>query len=208
MSHDLENNKIFAALLVAGIVAMLCGFVANILVSEDGTAETAIEIDTTALEAAASGDGAPVGPDPILALLGSADVKRGEALAKACLACHGFDKGGPSKIGPNLYGMVNAKKAHIDSFAYSAPLNEMAAKGEKWTYQSLNVFLWKPAAYIKGTKMSYPGLKKPQDRADVIAYMRSMADTPAPLPSAAEIAAEAPKEEPAPAEPPEEAPSH
>jgi cytochrome c len=211
MSHNLENNKIFAAVLVAGIVAMLCGFAASILVSggeHHGDEEKlAIEIDTSALEAAASGSGAPVGPDPILALLAGADIARGEALAKACLACHGFDKGGANKVGPNLYGVVNNIKGHAEGFAYSAGVIAMKEAGEKWTYQNLNKFLWKPAAYIKGTKMSFPGLKKPQDRADVIAYMRTQADSAAALPSEADIAAErssseaiaqkeAPKEEP------------
>jgi cytochrome c len=204
MSHNLENNKIFAAVLVAGIVAMLCGFAASILVSGGGhhgdEEKLAIEIDTSALEAAASG-GAPVGPDPILALLAGADIARGEALAKACLACHGFDKGGANKVGPNLYGVVNNIKGHAEGFAYSAGVIAMKEAGEKWTYQNLNKFLWKPAAYIKGTKMSFPGLKKSQDRADVIAYMRTQADSAAALPSEADIAAEFPKEEPKAEEP-------
>lgn len=198
MSHDLENNKIFAAVLVAGIVAMLCGFVAGKIVHPDLPEDDkiAIDIDTSALEAAASGVAAPTGPEPILALLATADVKRGEALAKACVACHSFDKGGPNKVGPNLWDIVNAKKAHIAGFAYSAVIMDQAAQGQKWTYQNLNGFLYKPSAYARGTKMSYAGLKKPQDRADMIAYLRSLSASPAALPSDADIAAEAPKEEP------------
>jgi cytochrome c len=210
MSHDLENNKIFAAVLVAGIVAMLCGFVAGIIVhpaKPHGDDKIAIDIDTSALEAAASGNAAPTGPEPILALLATADAKRGEALAKACLACHGFDKGGLNKVGPNLWGIVNGKKAHINNFAYSAVIMDQAAAGQKWTYQNLSAFLYKPAAYAKGTKMSYAGLKKPQDRADMIAYLRTLADAPTALPSEAEIAAEAPKEEPKPDEAAEATPA-
>lgn len=193
MSHNLENNKIISAILVAGIVACLAGFVAKKVVHIETPEKSVLEIDTSALEAAAGGEAAPTGPEPILALLATADATKGEALAKACLACHDFSKGGPNKTGPNLYGIVNNKKAHKDDFAYSDVIKEMSAKGDHWTYQNLGAFLWKPAAYAKGTKMSFPGLKKPQDRANVIAYLRTLADSPAPLPSAAEIAAEAPK---------------
>lgn len=195
MSQNLENNKIIAAVLIAGIVAMFSGFIAKALVHPDMPEKAALDIDTSALEAAASGGDVPTGPEPILALLAQADIKKGEALAKACLACHTFDKGGAQKIGPNLYGIVNAKKAHIAGFPYSEAIAAMAAKGESWTYQNLNGFLWKPAAYAKGTKMTYPGLRKPQDRADMIAYLRTLADSPAALPSDADIAAEAPKDE-------------
>lgn len=200
MSNDLENNKIISAILVAGIVACLAGFVAKKVVHPEPLEKSVLDIDTSALEAASSGGAAPAGPEPILALLATADVAKGEALAKACLACHDFSKGGPNKTGPNLYGIVNNKKAHKEDFAYSDVIKEMAAKGDHWTYQNLSAFLWKPAAYAKGTKMSFPGLKKPQDRANIIAYLRSLADSPAPLPTAAEIAAEAPKETAAPAD--------
>ncbi len=204
MSHDLENNKIISAILIAGIIAMLAGFVASKLVPEDHLEKSVLEIDTSALESASTG-GAPAGPEPILALLATADVAKGGALAKACLACHGFDKGGPNKIGPNLYDIVNNAKAHSAGFAYSDGLKEMASKGERWTYANLSAFLWKPAAYVKGTKMSYPGLKKPQDRANLIAYLRTLADNQAALPSETEIAAEAPKEEEATTEEKQEA---
>lgn len=198
MSNDLENNKILAALLVAGITAMLAGFVAKKLVHPEELEKSVLDIDVSALESAQSGGPtAPTGPEPILALMGMADAARGQGLAKTCLACHTFEQGGANKIGPNLYNIVNASKAHIKEFAYSGTLNDMAAKGEKWTYQNLNAFLWKPNTYAKGTKMVFPGFKKPQDRADVIAYLRGLSASPAAMPSAADIAAEAPKEEPA-----------
>lgn len=199
MSQNLENNKLIAAVLVAGIVAMFAGFVAKIVVHSDAPKKAAIEIDTSALESAKAGGDAPAGPEPVLALLAGADVAKGEALAKACLACHSFEKGGANKIGPNLYGIVNNKKAHADGFPYSEKLVAMAADGDHWSYQNLNHFLWKPSAYVEGTKMTYPGLKKTADRAAVIAYLRTLSDAPEALPSEADIAAEAPKPADAPA---------
>lgn len=195
MSNNLENNKILAAILVAGITAMMAGFISKKLVHPHELESSVLEIDISALETASSTGSAPAGPEPILALLENADIARGEGLSKTCLACHTFNEGGANKIGPNLYNVVNAPKAHIKQFAYSAVINDMAAKGETWTYQNLNAFLWKPNTYAKGTKMVFPGFRKPQDRADVIAYLRGLSAAPAALPSADEIAAEAPKEE-------------
>ncbi len=196
MSHDLEKNKILTAILIAVIVAWFGQFIAShVLLKIPHKDKAYIEIDTSALESGQSGAAAPTGPEPILALLATADVKKGEALSKACMACHGFEKGGPNKVGPNLWGIVNNKKAHTADFPYSDIIKQQSADGQKWTYQNMNHFLWKPAAYAPGTKMSYPGLKKPQDRANLIAYLRTQMDAPAPMPSDAEIAAEAPKEE-------------
>ncbi|MDB5478025.1 MAG: cytochrome c domain protein [Alphaproteobacteria bacterium] len=192
-NHNLEFNKILAAILVAGIVAKLAGFAAERFSEPHELEKPVIAIDTSALESAGSGGpAAPTGPEPILALLGKADIAKGQALAKACLACHDFSKGGPNKIGPNLWGIVNNKKAHAAGFAYSDTIKDMADKGDHWGYKNLNSFLWKPAVYAKGTKMTYPGLKKPEDRAAVIGYLRTLADTPEPLPTEQEIASEMP----------------
>lgn len=185
MSKDLENNKIFAAILIAGITAMLSGFIAHKLVHPEKLSEDAVAIEGGAVVASASAK--PTGPEPIMHLLATADVARGEKLSKACAACHSFDNGGVNKVGPNLWATVDAKKGHVDGFAYSSALLE---KGGVWNYDSLNKFLWKPKSYISGTKMNYLGLKKPADRAAMIAWLRTLDGSPAPLPSAAMIAAE------------------
>lgn len=180
-----EFNKIFAAILVAGITAMLSGFIANKLVHPHDLEKDAVEIDGGAV--IGSGPKKAALPEPILHLIATADVARGQKLSKACAACHSFDNGGPNKVGPNLWGIVGAPKAHSDSFGYSST---MANFGGAWGYAELNKFLWKPKKYMPGTKMNYNGLKKPEDRAAMIAWLNTLGSND-PLPNAAEIAAEA-----------------
>lgn len=182
----MEFNKIFAAILVAGIIAMFGGFVAKQLVHPHKLAENAYNIEV--VEAAGPGGAKPM-PQPILAMIAAADAAKGEKIAKACAACHTFTKGGPNGVGPNLYGVIGGPKDHAAGFAYSGALKEVG--GATWTYAELNKFLWKPKAYAKDTKMSYAGLKKPEDRAAILAWLRTQADSPKALPSDGEIAAEA-----------------
>ncbi len=189
--HGLEWNKLFAAVLVAGIVALSAAFVSRELTDVEVPEKAVLDIDTSALEAAAAGAPAgPVGPEPILAMLEKADIKRGESLSKACTACHSFDKGGANHVGPNQWDLVGGPKAHRDDFAYSDALKALHGKGEKWSYTELNHFIYKPMAAVPGTKMNYLGLKKPEDRAALIAYLRTLSDSPAPMPSNEEIQAE------------------
>lgn len=190
---DFEKNKIFAAVLIAGIAAYLAAFVGDKLVYPEKLKEDAVFVEGGPVETVAA---AVQMPDPILHLIATADVARGEKLSKACAACHSFDQGGPNKVGPNMWAVVNADKGHIDGFAYSDALLET---GGSWNYLSLNKFLWKPKSYIPGTKMNYLGIRKPEDRAAMIAWLRTLDSNPAPLPTEAEIAAE--KAELAPPEP-------
>ncbi len=194
----MEFNKIFAAILVAGIVASLGGFLGKALVHPHKLHEDAYAIE--GLEEGAGGAAAAVAmPEPILAMIATADIAKGEKLAKACAACHTFDKGGAAGVGPNLYGVVGGPKDHMPGFAYSGALLEVG--GTVWTYAEMNKFLWKPKAYAKGTKMNYLGVKKAEDRAALIAWLRTKADAPKALPSDGEIKAEAAElAPPAPAE--------
>lgn len=192
----MEFNKLFAAILVAAIVAMLSGFVAHKVVFVEKPEENAFKIEV-AEDTGAGGPAAPTGPEPILALLKDADVAKGQGIAKACGACHSFGKGEAARVGPNLYGIVGNHHAHMEGFAYSDAMKALHDK--TWTYQEINEFIYNPKKHIPGTKMVFAGLKKPEQRADVIAWLRTLADSPAPLPSDADIAAEAPKETAAPA---------
>ncbi len=179
-------NKAIAAVLVAGIAFMLCSLVADNLVRPRQLAKPAIEVALPAAAPAA----APAAEPPFAALLASADPAKGEAVTKSagCVACHTFAKDGKAGVGPNLYGVVGAPHGHMEGFNYSAALK---AKTGPWTYEELNEWLKKPAAYAPGTKMTFAGLPDPQKRADVIDYLRTLSPSPEPLPAAPAAAAPA-----------------
>lgn len=126
---------------------------------------------------------------PIEQLLAKADISHGQSSAKKCAACHTFDKGGHPLVGPNLWGVVGRPKASEPGFKYSAALK---AKGGNWTVDDLNQFISNPRGYIPGTAMTFAGIPRESERADVIVYLNSLSDNPAPLPKAAE-ASEPPK---------------
>ena len=182
---NLKTNKILAGFLLAGLLAMGGGKIAEILVPHQELDENAYPIEIK--QVADNGKNtAPIdaGPEPILALLASADIDAGIKVAKKCTACHEFDADGKNKTGPMLWNIVDASKGMKDGFNYSDALVSM---GGAWDYNALNAFLYKPKAYIKGTKMNFAGLKKPSDRANMIAYLRSLSDAPVDLPTEAQI---------------------
>lgn len=194
--NNMEFNKIFAAVLVAGVVAALSGFIAREVVHPHALHENAVAVESSG-EPGAGGAAAPKTAEPILAMIAGADVARGQTLSRACAACHNMDKGGANATGPALWGVVGRGKGTHAGFAYS---EDMKAKGGPWSYADLNTFLWKPKALVPGTKMNFVGLKKPEDRAALIAWLRTLSDSPVALPSDAEIAAEQPEPEAIPEE--------
>ncbi len=136
----------------------------------------------------AAGAAPAAGKDDLIKLIADTDPKKGEQAAKICGACHNFNEGGGTKVGPDLYGVVDREKGSVAGFDYSAGVK---AKGGKWTYEDLNAWLTNPAAYIPGTKMGYAGEADEKKRAAIISYLRSNAKTPAPLPAASEKKADA-----------------
>ncbi len=144
------------------------------------------------------------------ALLAKADPAKGAEVAKKCQICHNFDKGGPNLIGPNLYGVLGRDVASHEGFDYSPALK---AKGGKWDYASINAMITSPGTYVPGTKMAlFPGLPDAEQRADVLAFLRTKNDNPPPLPAAgaapaAPAAAPAGEAAPAEAAKPEPAPA-
>ena len=184
---ELRLNKVFAGFLFAALLLMAGIKVADVMVPHQELAENAYVIEVAETTDIATSAPVDTGPKPILALLAGADLDAGEKLSKKCSACHVFDAGGKNKVGPALWNVVNRPLGASEGYAYS---DALAGFGGAWDYAALNAFLAKPKGYISGTKMNFAGLKKPQDRANLIAWMRAKADSPAVLPSADDIAAE------------------
>ncbi len=136
-------------------------------------------------EEAAPADAAPeVAATPIAVLLASADAAAGEGVFKKCASCHTVDKGGANKVGPNLYGLVDRPIASHEGFSYSAAMTEFAQGGSVlWSWDHLNEFLLAPKQHIPGTAMGFAGIKKDDERANLIVYLHTMADSPVPLPA-------------------------
>jgi cytochrome c len=175
---SLKFNKIAAALLSSILLIMMFGKIGNFLVNPNTDVSNAYPIEVPETNTVVSKEEKEVVIEPITALLATANLESGLKIAKKCVACHGFDAGGPNKVGPNLYDIVNKDQGKAD-YAYSKVL---AALNGKWTYEELNKFLYKPKLYSKGTKMNYAGLSKTKDRANLIAWLRTKSDNPVPLP--------------------------
>jgi cytochrome c len=122
-------------------------------------------------------------------VLPTADIAAGKTTTTVCQTCHNFDKGGPNMTGPNLYGVVGRKPGSHPGFNYSPGMIAMGDKLGTWTFDDLNTFLSGPQAYVQGTKMTYTGVKKQADRINLIAYLRTLNDSPVPIPPAKPAAA-------------------
>lgn len=171
-------EKFGLSVLIGAWVLYGANFLGDTLVSVTPHAST-MEVASSEAAAAtpAASEAAPV---DILPLIASADPAEGQKVFGKCKACHNADKGGANQVGPNLWNVVGAAHAHMEGFAYSKVLSEMHSK--QWTYEELNAFLTSPKTYAPGTKMTFAGLSKPQDRAAVIAWLRTQSDSPQPLP--------------------------
>lgn len=177
----MEMNKIFAAILLAGVIAWGTGFLSELLIHPEDLEQSAYSIDTGAGPAEVVVE--EVELPPLAPLLAAADVAAGEGAVRACAACHDFTNGGPNKVGPNLWAIVDGPIAHLDNFNYSGTLQGMHDAGDTWTFDALNEFLAAPRDWAPGTSMSYAGMRSAEDRANVIAYLNSLSDSPSPLPT-------------------------
>jgi cytochrome c len=177
-----EMNKILGAVLGTALIVVALNIASGAIFAPEKPAKPGFNIVVPKTETGTQAAPAEKEP-PVAQLLASADPKRGEDAAKVCQACHTFEKGGPAKIGPNLWGVVGRMRAGMAGFDYSSGMKSM---GGTWTVDDLYHFLAKPQAFVEGTKMTFGGIARPQSRADLIAYLNTLSDNPAPLPKAAD----------------------
>ncbi len=183
-----EFNKFAGAILLTLLVTLGVGILAEEIYTahtpERPGYEIAVADDEAGVAEAESEEVIPIGT-----LLAAADVQRGEAQARKCAACHTFDEGGPSRVGPNLWGIVGDTIATEAGFNYSAAMQEhVNAEGDTWTYENLDHFLANPRGFVPGTSMAFAGLRRPEERADLLAYLQTLSSNPVPFPAADDAA--------------------
>ena len=178
-----EINKILASIIVAIIIFVIIGLVGNLVIkiNYDEPQITAYKIDIpeTSADSSTQTSANDEMVESISLLLAGASLEQGEKIFKKCGACHNYKKDSKSKIGPNLWNLINRQKASVSGFTYSKALSDY---GGKWTFEELNGFIYKPKEYIQGTKMNFAGLNNVEDRADLILWLRQYSDNPVPLP--------------------------
>ncbi len=196
---DLTFNKIAAGVLASGLAIFLLREVATELFAQEPPEKPGYAI--TVVEAAAEGGAAVADTPPDWGpVLPVANIEAGKTVSAKCASCHNFEPAGANGTGPGLFGVVGRKPGSHPGFAYSAAMTGEAGKIPMWDYEHLYEYLKNPQKYVPGTKMTFVGLKTPEDRINIIAYLHSLGSTlPIPAPAPAAAAAPAAAEGAAPA---------
>lgn len=174
-----EWTKVAGAVLMTALGAMTVSMVGNALVPQKHAVKDKAETAGPATKVPEKA--AP--KKPLAQLLAEATVAQGQKVSKKCTACHTFAKGGPNKVGPNLWNILGRDIASVGGFGYSSALKD---KQGKWDYETVAQFIGNPKGFAKGTKMTY-SLRKPEQQAQILVYLRSLSDSPLPLPKAPEL---------------------
>ncbi len=190
-----EINKLIGAFLAAVFVMFSISMVSDSLFAAHNPEKPGYIIEAAEEDASGAG-GQQAQEEPMAVLLASADADAGATVFKKCQACHTAENGGANKVGPNLWNIVNRPVASHEGFAYSAGMKAFAEGGKVWDYEHLSGFLVSPRGYVNGTAMAFGGIKNRKEEANLIAYLRTLSDNPAPLPEApaGDSAAAAPAE--------------
>jgi len=171
-------NKIIVSIVLTVILVVGINKITDAIYYVEKTEKSAYQVATVTTVASTTSAETSSGSGDIMAIFASTSAEEGAKVFKQCSACHSIAEGGKNKIGPALWGVLGRQVGSLPDYKYS---KAMAAHGEKWTFEEMNGFLLKPKDWIKGTKMSYAGLKKEKDRAAVILYMNENTSNPLPL---------------------------
>jgi cytochrome c len=175
-----ELNKIIAAILMVALLVIGLGKIADSVFHVEKPKNPGYQVEVESQLTSNSSQTVEVEEKvDIATIMSLGDAESGEIIFKKCAACHSINKGGKNKIGPALYNVIGRTVGSVDDYKYSKTL---ASYGKDWTFEELNGYLQKPASYLKGTKMSFAGLRKEKDRASVIKYLNQNSDSPKPLP--------------------------
>jgi len=173
-------NKIIASIILTVILVLGINKITNIIFHVEKPEKSAYQVTiiTTASKTTAEKNSEDIDFGNIMTLFASTSADDGAKVFKKCAACHSIAQGGSNKIGPALWGVLGRKAGSISDYKYS---KAMAAHGKNWSFEEMNGFLIKPKNWIKGTKMSFAGLKKAEERAAVILYMNENTNSPLQL---------------------------
>ena len=174
-------NKIIVSIVFAIILVLGINKVTDVIFYVEKPEKSAYQVDSvTTVASTTTTETNSVGSDSgnIMALFASTNADDGAKVFKKCAACHSIAEGGANKIGPALWGVIGRKAGSVPNYKYS---KAMAAYSKNWSFEEMNGFLIKPKDWIKGTKMSFAGLKNAKDRASVILYMNKNSSNPLPI---------------------------